>query len=404
MMKTLLGLNTEELCALVQELGQPAYRGRQLAEWIYRHGARTFEEMTNLPDKLRASLGKEYEVGRSETVAVQRSRDGTIKLLLQLNDGLLKKIPLNLPLGKGEVIDDILTETEALDDNSIKNEDGFTLRENSSVNLPLRKRLTINLPPRGKPSLDFPLRKRGIKGDLPLTQGEASSMVETVGLPYAGRFSCCLSTQVGCPVGCVFCATGLGGFTRNLTEGEIVDQVLAVQEVSGKRVDHAVFMGMGEPLLNYEATVKALRLLNDEMGIAMRHLTVSTVGFVPGIHRLAGERLQATLAVSLHAPTDELRQRLIPGMKFSLLEGVNDGVDEARELARLLQGMNCHVNLIPYNPVAGLAYRTWSRERIRAFREVLEGAGIQVTQRMQRGADIDAACGQLKAKDGLEIF
>jgi 23S rRNA (adenine2503-C2)-methyltransferase len=387
MMKALLGLNTEELCALVQELGQPAYRGRQLAEWIYRHGARTFEEMTNLPDKLRASLKNEYQIGRSETVAVQRSRDGTMKLLLELNDGLLEKIPLNLPLIKGK------------------------------DSVPLRKR----------PSVNFPLRKRGIKGDLPLTQGEASSMVETVGLPYAGRFSCCLSTQVGCPVGCVFCATGLGGFTRNLTEGEIVDQVLAVQEVSGKRVDHAVFMGMGEPLLNYEATVKALRLLNDEMGIAMRHLTVSTVGFVPGIHRLAGERLQATLAVSLHAPTDELRRQLIPGMKFRLaeiidacreylqltgrrvtfeyclLEGVNDGVDEARELARLLQGMNCHVNLIPYNPVAGLAYRTRSRERIRAFREVLEGAGIQVTQRMQRGADIDAACGQLKAKDGLEI-
>jgi 23S rRNA (adenine2503-C2)-methyltransferase len=245
--------------------------------------------------------------------------------------------------------------------------------------------------------------------------------VETVGIPYADRFSCCLSTQVGCPVGCVFCATGLGGFTRNLTAGEIVDQVLAVQEASGNRVNHAVFMGMGEPLLNYEATVKAMRLLNGEMGIAMRHLTVSTVGFVPGIRRLAQEKLQATLAVSLHAPTDELRWRLIPGMKFSLaeivdacreylrltgrrvtfeyclLEGINDGVEAAGELARLLRGMNCHVNLIPYNPVTGLAYRTRSRKGVRAFREVLEGAGIQVTQRLQRGADIDAACGQLHA-------
>jgi 23S rRNA (adenine2503-C2)-methyltransferase len=344
MMKTLLGLNTEELGKVAQELGEPAYRGKQLGEWTYRHGVRSFDEMSNLPDKLRASLKKEYQIGRSETVAVQRSKDGTIKLLLELK-----------------------LKTQAKDK-------------------------------------------------------EFGDTVETVGIPYADRFSCCLSTQVGCPVGCVFCATGLGGFTRNLTAGEIVDQVLAVQEAAGKRVDHAVFMGMGEPLLNYEATVKALRLLNEEMGIAMRHLTVSTVGYVPGIHRLAQEKLQATLAVSLHAPTDELRRRLIPGMKFSLdeiinackeyleltgrrvtyeyclLEGVNDGVEEARELARLLQGMNCHVNLIPYNPVTGLDFHTRSRKSVKAFREVLEGAGMQVTQRLQRGADIDAACGQLKAK------
>ena len=183
MLKTLLGLNIDELCALVQEKGEPAYRGKQLAEWIYQHGARTFEEMTNLPDKLRAHLRQEYEVGRSQTVAIQHSRDGTIKLLLTLDDG---------------------------------------------------------------------------------------SKVETVGLPYGDRFGCCLSTQVGCPVGCVFCATGLGGYTRNLTAGEIVDQVLAVQEAElnqqlqidrRTRVDHVVFMGMGEPLLNYAATVKAMRLL-----------------------------------------------------------------------------------------------------------------------------------------------
>ena len=176
-MKVLLGLNTDELCALAQEAGEPAYRGKQIAEWVYQHEARTFEEMTNLPDKLRAHLSRQYTVGRSETVAIQRSRDGTIKLLLELAD---------------------------------------------------------------------------------------DSKVETVGLPYADRFSCCLSTQVGCPVGCVFCATGLGGFSRNLTAGEIVDQVLAVQEAGRtRRVDHVVFMGMGEPLLNYEATVKAMRLLNN---------------------------------------------------------------------------------------------------------------------------------------------
>jgi 23S rRNA (adenine2503-C2)-methyltransferase len=337
MVKALLGLNTEELCGLVQEYGEPAYRGKQLAEWIYRHGARTFEEMTSLPDKLQADLSREYVVGRSETMAVQKSRDGTIKLLLKLADG---------------------------------------------------------------------------------------SRVETVGLPYADRFSCCLSTQVGCPIGCVFCATGLDGFARNLTAGEIADQVLAVQREAGRRVDHVVFMGMGEPLLDYEATVKAIRLLNGEMGIAMRHLTVSTVGYVPGIHKLAQEKLQATLAVSLHAPTDELRRRLVPGMKFSLaeiidackeylqqtgrrvtfeyclLDGVNDGAEQAQALAKLLQGMNCHVNLIPYNPVRELT--SYKRPKhIRAFREILEGAGIQVTQRVQRGPDIDAACGQLKAKNQI---
>jgi 23S rRNA (adenine2503-C2)-methyltransferase len=333
--KTLIGLSTDELCALVQEFGEPAYRGKQLAEWIYWHGARTFEEMTSLPDKLRANLSTKYEIGRSETAAVQRSRDGTIKLLLALQDG---------------------------------------------------------------------------------------SKVETVGIPYADRFSCCLSTQVGCPVGCVFCATGLGGFSRNLTAGEIVDQVLEVQEAAQSRVDHVVFMGMGEPLLNYDATLKAVRLLNGEMGMAMRHLTLSTVGYVPGIRRLAQEKLQVTLAVSLHAPTDELRRKLIPGMKWSLaeimdacreylrqtgrrvtfeyclLEGVNDSVAEARALAKLLQGMNCHVNLIPYNPVPGVTFYKRPRKGIRAFREVLEGAGIQVTQRVLRGADIDAACGQLKVK------
>ena len=346
MLKTLLGLNTDELCALVQEAGEPAYRGNQLAEWIYQHGARTFEEMTSLPDKLRANLSQEYEVGRSQTIAIQHSRDGTIKLLLALPDG---------------------------------------------------------------------------------------SKVETVGLPYADRFSCCLSTQVGCPVGCVFCATGLADYTRNLTAGEIVDQVLAVQEAARNqqlqigsrtcRIDHAVFMGMGEPLLNYVATVKAMRLLNSELGIAMRHLTVSTVGFVPGIHKLAQQKMQVTLAVSLHAPTDDLRRQLIPGMtrwslveiidackeylqqtgrrvtfEYCLIDGVNDGIAEAHELAKLLHGMNCHVNLIPYNPVSGLTFHTRSRKRIRAFREILEGAGIRVTQRVQRGSDIDAACGQLRQR------
>jgi 23S rRNA (adenine2503-C2)-methyltransferase len=358
MLKTLLGLNTDELCPLVQELGEPAYRGKQLAEWIYQRGTRTFEEMTNLPESLRERLSKDYEIGRSKTVAIQRSSDGTIKLLLVLNPEFHPH-PDPLPSRERELLLD--SQIEMLGDS-----------------------------------------------------------VETVGIPYADRFSCCLSTQVGCPVGCVFCATGLGGFSRNLTAGEIVDQVLSIQEAARKRVDHVVFMGMGEPLLNYEATVKSMRLLNEEMGIAMRHLTMSTVGFVPGIRQLAQEKLQVTLAVSLHAATDELRRRLIPGMKFSLneiidacreylqltgrrvtfeyclLDGVNDSLTESQALSRLLKGINCHVNLIPYNPVPGLGFYKRPQKAIRDFRKVLEEARIQVTQRVQRGADISAACGQLR--------
>lgn len=351
MLTTLLGLNTDELRVLVQEEGEPAYRGNQLAEWIYRRGAHTFEEMTNLPNELRAWLRVKYEVGRTQVVSVQRSRDGTFKLLLAMHDG---------------------------------------------------------------------------------------AKVESVGLPYEDRLSCCLSTQVGCSVSCVFCATGLSGYTRNLTAGEIVDQILAVQEavrnhplqidsLSG-RIDHATFMGMGEPLLNYVATLKAVRLLNRELGIGARNLTVSTVGFVPGILRLACEKLQITLAVSLHAPTDDLRRQLIPRMtkwsvaeivdgcreyvkqtgrrvtfEYCLLDGVNDGDAEAYELARVLRGLNCHVNLIPYNPVSGLAFRAPSPKRVKAFRKMLDGACIEVTQRVQRGADIDAACGQLRRR-GMEAL
>lgn len=344
MKNTLLGLNTEELRSLVQQNGEPAYRGSQLADWVYRRRAHTFEDMVNLPDKMRAWLMENYEIGCSKTLIVQHSRDGTTKLLLKMGDG---------------------------------------------------------------------------------------AKVETVGLPYKDRFSCCISTQVGCPIGCVFCATGLSGYTRNLTAGEIIEQVLAVEEVSNnqqsknndraRRIDHVTFMGMGEPLLNYTETLRAIQLMNSELGISARHLTVSTVGFVPGIRKLTEEKLQITLAISLHAPDDELRRQLIPGLtkwtiseimdacreyfrqtgrritfEYCLLGGVNDGTTQAHELVRLLHGLNCHVNLIPYNPVSRLSYRAPLREHILAFREILDTGGLQVTQRVKRGSDIDAACGQLR--------
>jgi 23S rRNA (adenine2503-C2)-methyltransferase len=344
MLKAVIGLSTDELRALVKKSGEPAYRGNQLAEWIYQRAAYAFEEMTNLPVRLRAQLNQEYEVGRSQVFSMQHSKDMTMKLLLAMRDG---------------------------------------------------------------------------------------AKVETVGLPYAGYFSCCVSTQVGCPVACVFCATGLSGYARNLTAGEIVEQVLAVQQaVRNKqlqisshthRVDHVTFMGMGEPLLNQTATMKAIQLLKNELGISMRHLTLSTVGFVPGIRNLAQEKTQINLAISLHAPNDDLRRKLIPKiikfsvteildacreyvkytgrrvtMEYCLLNEVNDGSAEAHELARLLRGLNCHVNLIPYNPVSGLNLQAPSRKRVRAFRGILESAGIRVTQRLQRGVGIDAACGQLR--------
>ena len=346
MQTTLLGLNTAELRALAQREGAPAYRGTQVAEWLYRRGARTLEEMNSLPEELRTRLTSTHEVGRSSIVAQQTSKDGTVKLLLALRDG---------------------------------------------------------------------------------------ERIEAVGLPYADRVSCCVSTQVGCPIGCVFCATGQSGFTRSLEAGEIVDQVLAVQDAlrsmpstthaSDARINHVTFMGMGEPLLNYEETLKAIWLLNGELGIAMRHLTVSTVGIVPGILKLAQERLQLTLAVSLHAPTDELRRKLIPGssrwslgelmyacrdyvhqtgrrvtFEYCLLDGANDSLEEAQALAELLRGINCHVNLIPGNPVPGLNVRRSSPQHLRGFRDILERARIQVTQRVQRGSDIDAACGQLRQR------
>jgi 23S rRNA (adenine2503-C2)-methyltransferase len=347
----LLGLNTTELRAVMREQGQSPYRGGQLAEWMYRHGARTFSDMPSLPAMLRARLAEKYEVGRSNVLARQQSRDGTIKLLLELRDG---------------------------------------------------------------------------------------ARVETVGLPYADRFSCCLSTQVGCPIGCAFCASGQGKFARNLGPGEIVEQVLTVNEAVGsglmevssrsQAIDRVVIMGMGEPLLNYEAVIKAVRLLNDEMGIGIRHIAISTVGIVPGILKLAREKLQITLAVSLHAPGDELRSRLVPGMtrwsiaeimdacreylrytgrrvtfEYCLLGGVNDGAAEARALAGILRGSNCHVNLIRYNPVPGLPFHAPSQAAIRKFCDILTAAAIQVTQRMQRGADISAACGQLRRQSGAAV-
>jgi 23S rRNA (adenine2503-C2)-methyltransferase len=344
-MNNILGLDAKELQMLVQQEGEPPYRGSQLAEWIYRHGARTFTSMSNLPNRLQTKLAQKYEVDRSRVLTLQQSKDGSIKLLLEMKD---------------------------------------------------------------------------------------NERIETVGLPYADRFSCCLSTQVGCPIGCIFCASGQGKFIRSLQPGEIVAQVLTTNEIIASgviqtnsrshQIDHVVIMGMGEPLLNYDSTIKAVRLLNNEVGIGFRHITISTVGIIPGILKLSREKIQVTLAISLHAPNDELRRQIIPGIsnkwsiteiinasreyvrqtgrrvtfEYCLLDGLNDGAQEARELAMILAGLNCHVNLILYNPVPGLPFRTPSQVKVRQFRDILKKARIQVTQRVRRGTDIAAACGQLR--------
>ncbi len=333
----LIGLTTQELETIVEEIGQPAYRGRQLATWIYKRGAESLEAMTDLPRELRARLVANYRVGLPEVVHRDRSEDETVKYLLRLADGLT---------------------------------------------------------------------------------------IESVYLPYTDRVSVCLSTQVGCPAGCTFCATAQGGLARNLTAGEIVGQLLRMQSESDRRISHAVYMGMGEPLFNYDAVIKSLRLLGAEVGMSLRNLTVSTVGVVPGIRALAQEDLPITLALSLHAPDDELRARLIPTARkwkleeildacgeyvqrthrnltfeYLLIGGVNDSPEQARALAARLKAKQLpgNVNLIPFNYVeTPQGFRRPTRESIARFRAELERAGRVTTQRMTRGHAISAACGQLR--------
>jgi 23S rRNA (adenine2503-C2)-methyltransferase len=260
--------------------------------------------------------------------------------------------------------------------------------------------------------------------------------IESVFMRYQRRRTVCVSTQVGCPVGCPFCATGQSGFTRNLTAGEIVEQVLyfarqLIEEQGqgtrdkGQEMSNVVIMGMGEPLLNYEATWQAIETLNDTRGFGLgaRRITLSTVGVVPGIQQLSREKLQVGLAVSLHAPTDRLRDKLVPlnrryplrqlmaacrdyvqntgrriTFEYALMEGVNDSLEQARRLGGLLGGLTCHVNLIPLNPIVESPYQPSSRKMALAFQKELERQKIPTTMRVGRGIDIQAGCGQLRGK------
>jgi 23S rRNA (adenine2503-C2)-methyltransferase len=257
-----------------------------------------------------------------------------------------------------------------------------------------------------------------VKYLLKLSDGE---IVETVGIPSDKRLTVCVSTQVGCPMACDFCATGKGGYKRNLTRAEIVDQVLTVQEDFQQRVSNVVFMGMGEPLLNTENVILAIKSINQDVGIGARSLTLSTVGIRDRILQVAEHQLQITLAVSLHAPNQALREQLIPSAKpypiedllaecreyveitgrrvtfeYILLAGVNDLPAHALELSKRLRGFQSHVNLIPYNPIEEVDYKRPTRDRIEAFVKVLQEQNTAVSVRYSRGLEADAACGQLR--------
>jgi 23S rRNA (adenine2503-C2)-methyltransferase len=334
----LLGASLTELTEWVQQQGQPAYRGRQLHEWIYQKGARCFGEISVFPKQWREAL-IDVPIGRSTLHYRSEAPDGTVKYLLRMADG---------------------------------------------------------------------------------------HIIETVGIPTDKRLTVCVSSQVGCPMACDFCATGKGGFTRNLARHEIVDQVLTVQEDFGQRVSNVVFMGMGEPLLNLDAVIGGVKSLNQDVGIGMRSLTISTVGIPGRIRQLAEHQLQITFAVSLHASNQALREKLIPSAKryplealldecreyveltgrrvtfeYILLAGLNDLPEHATELAQHLRGFQSHVNLIPYNPISEVDYQRPSPRRIQAFVEALEKQHIAVSVRRSRGLEKDAACGQLRASKSV---
>jgi 23S rRNA (adenine2503-C2)-methyltransferase len=291
------------------------------------------------------------------------------------------------------------------------------------TDLPLALRTRLAAEPGLRPALT-PAARTVADGGQTLKWGwqlHDGAVVETVLMHYPDRATVCVSTQAGCAMRCSFCATGQAGFTRHLSAGEIVEQVVAaIAEARPRRVANVVFMGMGEPMANYDPVWAAVERLHEDLGISARHLTLSTVGLVPGIRRLAKEALPVNLAVSLHAANDGLRNQLVPinkrwplaalmaacheyralkgrrlSFEWALIDGVNDRPSDADELASLARPLGAHVNLIPLNPTPGYLTRGTPPGRVRAFRDQLVADGVNATVRRNRGADIDAACGQL---------
>ncbi len=348
---SITGLTGTQLNEMVRDMGEPAYRAKQLRGWVYKALAAHYQEMTDLPLVFRQELEKSIRLHTLEAARQVAGKDGTIKTLFSLADG------------------------------------------------------------------------QTVEGVLMVSQRESGQRTHTV----------CVSTQIGCAIGCPFCATGQQGFKRNLTPGEIIDQVLYFarhlknrpEDGKTERLANIVFMGMGEPLANYEALWQAIRILNspDGFGTGARNMTISTAGLVPQIKRLSREKLQVGLAVSLHAPDNALRDRLVPvnkkypleelipacreycratgrrvSFEYVLFKGINDSIARARGLAQLLQGLNCHVNLIPANFTSAPAFRPPSAPVTLAFGRELRNARINATLRQPRGQDIGAGCGQLRSE------
>ncbi len=336
-------LSLEELKIEMEGMGEKGFRAGQIYEWMHKKLVRGFEEMTNVSKGLREKCEEKYAFTALRAVRVQESKiDGTKKFLFELADG---------------------------------------------------------------------------------------NVVESVWMKYKHGNSVCISSQVGCRMGCRFCASTLDGLERSLAPSEMLDQIYEITRLTGERVSNVVVMGTGEPMDNYENLLKFLRLLTDENGlhISQRNVTVSTCGIVPKMRQLAEEGLQITLALSLHATTDEKRRKLMPvankygldelmetcayyfektgrriTFEYSLVGGVNDTDEDARELIALVKPLNCHVNLIPVNPIAERDFVESERERIQAFKNKLEKNKINVTIRREMGRDIDGACGQLRRRHKTE--
>lgn len=338
--RDLKGMTRRELETFVEALGERAFRGRQIMRWIYHRGAEDFSVMSDLPKALRKRLSERARLSRLELIAEEESRDGTRKFLFGLSDG---------------------------------------------------------------------------------------GAIESVLIPDEDRLTLCVSTQVGCAMGCRFCLTARGGFARDLTAAEIVDQVLQVRRLlpSSKRITNVVLMGMGEPLANYQEVVKAIEVMEDDLGLGLsaRRITLSTVGLLPELERLFADGVRCRLAISLNASDQETRQRLMPisrkypleqlldvcrrlplppreriTFEYVLIAGVNSSPEDARRLASILKGIRCKVNLIPLNEAPEIPFRSPSREEILEFQRILIEAGYTALIRESRGADISAACGQLRGK------
>jgi 23S rRNA (adenine2503-C2)-methyltransferase len=342
---SIYSLELHHLKDWLSENGEKPFRAEQIFDWLYKKRVSSFEDMSNLSKTLRDKLSEGFQLTTLKTVIKQQSADGTIKFLFELQDGY---------------------------------------------------------------------------------------SIETVLMRHDYGNSVCVTTQVGCRIGCTFCASTLGGLKRHLEAGEIVSQVVTVQQEldeTDERVSSVVIMGIGEPFDNYDNMLSFLKIINDDkaLNIGARHITVSTSGIVPKIYQFADEDMQINFAISLHAPNTELRSRLMPinrayklddlmksvryyidktgrrvSFEYGLFGGVNDSEEHAEELAALLKGIKCHVNLIPVNYVPERDYVRTPKDKIFAFEKTLKKRGINVTIRREHGSDIDAACGQLRAKERKE--